>query len=100
MSTDPHVFMLILVPKYDIYQRWQWKFFFILFPPPRCDYKIIYKLLRGLHIGRVGRAFSYFSLLFCVFTKIFSAGPYSGLRSFFSSPDTVLPLLVGIEAQR
>lgn len=74
--------------------------FFILFPPLRCEYKITYKLPRGVHIDRVGRAFSYFALLFCLFAKIFSAGPLSHLRNFFSSPDTVLPLLVGVGAQR
>lgn len=73
--------------------------FFILFPPPRCEYKIIFKLLSGLYIGRAEKAFSYFSLPSCVFIMIFSAGPHSGLRNFFSNQDTVLPLLVGVEAQ-
>lgn len=40
------------------------------------------------------------TLLFCLFAKIFSAGPLSHLRNFFSSPDTILPLLVGVGAQR
>ena len=34
------------------------------------------------------------TLLFYVFVRTLSAGPYSGLMNFFSSWKTVLPLLV------
>lgn len=41
---------------------------FVLCPPPKYEYEIIRKLLRDLHIGRVGRAFICILLLSYVFT--------------------------------
>lgn len=37
------------------------------------------------------------TLVFCVFVRTFSAGPYSGPMNFFSSWKTVLPLVVSLK---
>lgn len=102
MSTDPHVFMLILVPKCDIYQWWQWKCFFffcILLPPPRYEYEVIWKLLRDLHISVLWEPLATFFCFSVHFSKLFSAEPHFGLMNFFSSQGTWLLVLVGVEAQ-
>lgn len=52
MSTDPHMFMLILELKYNSFQWQQWKCFSAFLPPAKGE-NAICKLPRDLLIGRV-----------------------------------------------